>query len=447
MKRTLIALLASLMVLSSVFAGGAAEQTAATQDVALGSQAVEITFWHSASDEAGVLMDKYIKTFNETNPYQIKVNAIYQGQYSDATTLMKTIISAENYKELPDIMQLDATGKVDYFNSGKAWTVDDAIKEMNDDIIADYMGAAIGNWQFQGVQLGLPFASSTTITFYNKTLLTEAGWDRIPDTFEDLIQLRKDMDKAGITAATYGSVPSTPTLANWLGQLGSYVVNNSNGADATATKLECIDNGALETFLTEWKAMYDAGAVVNQSLSTNQFINGEVVVLTTSSSNVTPLLEKVNGKFEIAAGPFIRVNSSASYGATVSGSCLVMFDSGDSLKKKATWEFIKYLTGEEVQTDFAIATGYIPSYKASVESEAYKALLEENPQHAVGPDQLDKTPSSMRSVTVGPSADFYYAIMNGVSDMLKNNLSPKAATASMAENLQALLDQYARNNM
>ena len=447
MKRTLIALLASLMVLSSVFAGGAAEQAATTQDVALGSQAVEITFWHSASDEAGVLMDKYIKAFNETNPYQIKVNAIYQGQYSDATTLMKTIISAENYKELPDIMQLDATGKVDYFNSGKAWTVDDAIKEMNDDISGDYMGAAMGNWQFQGAQLGLPFASSTTITFYNKTLLEQAGWDRIPDTFEDLIQLRKDMDKAGITAATYGSDPSTPTLANWLGQLGSYVVNNSNGADATATKLECIDNGALETFLTEWKAMYDAGAVVNQSLSTNQFINEEVVVLTTSSSNVTPLLEKVNGKFEVAAGPFIRVNSSASYGATVSGSCLVMFDSGDSLKKKATWEFIKYLTGEEVQTDFAIATGYIPSYKASVESEAYKALLEENPQHAVGPDQLDKTPSSMRSVTVGPSADFYYAIMNGVSDMLKNNLSPKAATASMAENLQALLDQYARNNM
>ena len=138
MKRTLIALLASLMVLSSVFAGGAAEQTASTQDVALGSQAVEITFWHSASDEAGVLMDKYIKTFNETNPYQIKVNAIYQGQYSDATTLMKTIISAENYKELPDIMQLDATGKVDYFNSGNAWTVDDAIKEMNDDISGDY---------------------------------------------------------------------------------------------------------------------------------------------------------------------------------------------------------------------------------------------------------------------------------------------------------------------
>ena len=138
MKRTLIALLASLMVLSSVFAGGAAEQTASTQDVALGSQAVEITFWHSASDEAGVLMDKYIKAFNETNPYQIKVNAIYQGQYSDATTLMKTIISAENYKELPDIMQLDATGKVDYFNSGKAWTVDDAIKEMNDDISGDY---------------------------------------------------------------------------------------------------------------------------------------------------------------------------------------------------------------------------------------------------------------------------------------------------------------------
>lgn len=445
MKKIATTMLLLALSLTLVFAQGSQEK--ASSSVELGSEPVTITFWHCASDDAGVLMDKYIKDFNENNQYKITVNAIYQGQYSDATTLMKTIISAENYKELPDMMQLDATGKVDYYNSGKAFTINDAVKEFNDDVKGDYVEAALGNWQFKGTQLGLPFASSTTITFYNADLLKEAGWDHCPDTFQDVIALKKDMEKAGLSAATYGTVPSTPTLANWLGQLGSYVVNNSNGSESTATKLDCIDNGALKTFLTEWKAMYDNGAVMNQSLSVNQFINGEVAIVTNSSSNVNAILEKVNGKFNVGASTFLRVNDSASYGATVAGSCLVMFDSSDSLKKKATWEFMKYLTGKDVQTDFAINTGYIPSNKASAQTEEYQNLLKENPMYKVGPEQLEKTPSSMRSVTVGPSADFYYGIMNGVSDMLKNNSSVDDALLSISTNLQGLLDQYARNNM
>ncbi len=445
MKKIASTMLLLALSLSLVFAQGSQEK--ASPSVELGSEPVTITFWHCASDDAGLLMDKYIKDFNENNQYKITVNAIYQGQYSDATTLMKTIISAENYKELPDMMQLDATGKVDYYNSGKAFTIDDAVKEYSDDVKGDYVEAALGNWQFKGTQLGLPFASSTTITFYNADLLALAGWDHCPDTFQDVIALKKDMEKAGLSAATYGTVPSTPTLANWLGQLGSYVVNNSNGSESTATKLDCIDNGALKTFLTEWKAMYDNGAVMNQSLSVNQFINGEVAIVTNSSSNVNAILEKVNGKFNVGASTFLRVNDSASYGATVSGSCLVMFDSSDSLKKKATWEFMKYLTGKDVQTDFAINTGYIPSNKASVQTEEYQTLLASNPMYKVGPEQLEKTPSSMRSVTVGPSADFYYGIMNGVSDMLKNNSSVDDALLSISTNLQGLLDQYARNNM
>lgn len=108
-----------------------AEETAAeeTQPAELlGSEPVTITFWHSASDEAGVLMDKYISDFNASNEYGITVNAIYQGQYSDAVTMLKAVLSAENYAELPDVMQLDATGKVAYFDSDRDFTIDEAVK-------------------------------------------------------------------------------------------------------------------------------------------------------------------------------------------------------------------------------------------------------------------------------------------------------------------------------
>ena len=127
-----------------------------------------------------------------------------------------------------------------------------------------------------------------------------------------------------------------------------------------ATELSCVENGKLEEFLRAWKNLYEEGGVENKSLSTNQFVNGEVAVFTSSSSNVSSVLEKVGDKFTVGTSTFIKVNDEAEYGATVSGSCLVMFDSKDELKKLASWEFIKYLTGKEVQSEFAISTGYIP---------------------------------------------------------------------------------------
>ena len=133
------------------------------------------------------------------------------------------------------------------------------------------------------------------------------------------------------------------------------------------------------------------------------------------------------------------MNDEAEYGATVSGSCLVMFESQDELRKKASWEFIKYLTGKEVQAEFAVSTGYIPSNLEALESQEYKAKLEENPQYRVAPEQLLSTPKEMKSVTVGPSSDFYYAIMNGVSDMLKNNTDVKKATEEISSSLLSLL--------
>lgn len=423
------------------------EETQEPAESLLGTEDVTITFWHCASDEAGILMDKYIEEFNNTNEYGITVEAVYQGQYSDATTLLNTITSAENWDELPDLMQMDATGKMTYVNSGKAYTIDDALADFADDTLLDgYLAAALGNWAYAGTQLGLPFATSTTITYYNKTLLSEAGWEEAPDTFADVIALYQDMQAANQTAKVYQAVPNTPTLANWLGQIGSYVVNNNNGADAAATELACIDNGALETFLGEWKAMYDAGALLNENSSADKFIAGEVAVMTSSSSNVTTILEKVGGNFEVGVSPYLRVNEDASYGATVSGSCLVMFDTEDALRKEASWYFMQYLTGGDVQADFAANTGYLPSHEAALENEIYVSTTAEYPQYVVAYDQLSDTPADMRSVTVGPSTDFYYAIVQGVSDMLAYDQTVEETVEIMSTELGDLLYEYARNN-
>ena len=410
---------------------------------ALAEEPVRIVFWHSASETAGVLVDKYVKDFNETVGKEkgIQVEAVYQGAYADSVENMNRILSTQMSDTLPDVMQLDATGKVSFSSAETAYTVDMALKDHPEADLSSMLPPAMANWQLKGVQLGLPFATSTTVTYYNKTKLDAAGFSA-PKTLTDVGNLAS-LNKDGVTV--YAAVPNTPTLANWLGQLGSDLVNNHNGTEGSATELACIENGALAQFLTAWKALYASGALANKNSSGDEFVAGQQLVMTDSSSKIANMLNKIDGSFELGVAPYLKVNEDSASGATVSGSCLVMFDHGDA-RKEAAWAFVQYLTGAEVQADFAAGTGYLPANREAQESEIWQALIAEYPQYQVGLDQLLETPDTMRSVTVGPSAAFYYGIINGISDMLDNDQSVEETVDFMANDLGGMLTQYAKAN-
>ena len=407
------------------------------------AETTRIVLWHSMSEEAGALMDKYVQEFNDTvgKEQGIQVEAVFQGTYAEAVTKMNGMLMNGQLDALPDVMQLDATGKVSFAAADNAYTVDEALAEHPEADLSGILAPALANWQLAGAQLGLPFATSTTVTYYNKTALEAAGF-AAPETLGD-IGAMASLAADGVTV--YACVPNTPTLANWLGQLGSNLVDNHNGTEGTAAALDCIENGALTEFLTAWKDLYATGALANANASTDEFVAGRQLIMTSSSSSLASLLGRIGGAFELGVSGYPRVNENASAGATVSGSCLVMFDHGDA-RRAAAWTLTNYLTSAEVQADFARGTGYLPANAAAAESEAWQALIAEYPQYQVGLEQLMATPDTMRSVTVGPSADFYYAIMNDISDMLDSDLSVEETVEILGDDLNGMLEQYLRAN-
>ena len=408
-----------------------------------------ITLWHSMSEEAGVLMDEFVREFNETAGKEagIHVDAVFQGKYSDAAAKMNSILAAGQSDTLPDVMQLDATGKVAYASAETAYTVDMALADHPETDLSSMLAPAMMNWNLAGRQLGLPFATSTTLMFYNKTLLDAANVPA-PETLADIGALSgvlPETNADGQALTIYACLPNTPTLANWLGQLGSDLVDGHNGTESAASGLACLENGALLTFLSEWKALYATGALSNTAGSADAFTAGQQAIMTSSSAGTASLLEKIGGRFELGAAYYPKVNAGASAGATVSGSCLVMFGT-DPARRQAAWTFVNYLTGAETQARLAAGTGYLPGNTRAAESDAWQALISQYPQYDVGLSQLMETPDTMRSVTVGPSADFYYAIQNDISDMLEQDLSPEETAEWMEEDLNGLLEQYRKAN-
>ena len=412
---------------------------------ALAEEDTHIVFWHCASDNVGALVEGYVADFNATvgAEHHIVVEAVFQGSYNDAVTKMNSMIGTETMADLPDVLQMDATGKISYLNSGAAYTVDAAQAEFaGTDLAADLsqtLPAALANWNVAGSQLGLPFATSTTVTYYNKTALDAVGASA-PETLADIGALAPLFEGDG--RIIYACLPNTPTLANWLGQLGSYLVNGSNGTEGAATALDCIENGALERFLTAWSDLYVTGALSNTAGSTDAFVAGQQLIMTSSSSSIHSVRAKVDGAFEVGIAVYPKVDENASLGASVNGSCLAMFDHGDAARRKAAWLFAQYMAGADVQADFAANTGYLPSSAAA----DWEEVIAGNPEFAVGLRQLLETPASMRSVTVGPSADFYYTIQNDMADYLEDGMSPAEGAALLESDLNGLLEQYALAN-
>ena len=242
-------------------------------------------------------------------------------------------------------------------------------------------------------------------------------------------------------------------MANWIGQIpgrgldSSYVVDKRNGRDGDATRLVCDGEGTLLTFLEAWKAMYDAGALLNVSDGINNlFLTQQICFMTASTSQLSGLLAQIGGRFELGCAYYPRVSRAAKYGAAVSGSAIFMFNKGDRTSTAAAWEFVKFMCSEDVQARFAVVTGYMPVNSNSFREKTYTDYPAKYPQAEVGARQLAETSTDMMGIIVGPSRNFYMEIMNQVSVMLTEKKTPADTVKSMAAALNLLLDDYAAAN-
>jgi sn-glycerol 3-phosphate transport system substrate-binding protein len=353
-------------------------------------------------------------------------------------------------------MQIDATGVVDYLNTEYAFTVDDALARDRAYDLSQIMEAPLKAWNYGGRQLGLPVSASTTVMYYNKSILDAVGIRNPPSSFDEIIEVSRRLPAANVNnqkLTAFAQQPNTPLLANWIGQIpgrgsgSSYVVNNRNGRDGNAAKLVCDTEGTLLTFLRAWKAMYDSGALLNVADGLNNlFLTEQIVFLTSSTSALTGLLSQIGGRFELGCAYFPRINNTAKNGAAVSGSALFMFNRGDAARTQAAWEFVKFMCSAGIQARFSAATGYTAVNLGSSREQTFVNYLASNPQAEVGTKQLAETSPDMMGVIVGPSRNFYMEIANQVSVMLTERKTPEETAENMTRALNLLLEDYAEAN-
>ena len=191
------------------------------------------------------VVDSIVADFEAENP-DIKVNAVYSGNYDDTRVRALSALNSGDPAQLAVMFSIDAYDLIeqDLILPFEALT-DDA------DWLNSFYPALMANGRVEGQTWGIPFQRSTIVAYYNKEQFAAAGLDpeAPPTTWDEIIS----MGKALTNDDTYGLMIPSTGYPYWMFQAlaiqnGKEVMSN----DGLTTYFD--DETVVET-LEFWKSL------------------------------------------------------------------------------------------------------------------------------------------------------------------------------------------------
>ena len=376
-------------------AAGAAEGAgqAGAASGTTGQEPVKVVFWHSFSGATEEALNSIIEDYNNGRGKEqgIEAELVFQGY--EGTNKVLLAYQTKDYANAPDI-NVGLTSTIPEVMD-MDWTVncEEFLSSGDSEITRDSFYEQLQRTcTYEGQMVGIPFANSIPLLYYNVEMLGAAGYDRAPATMDELIDYVKALTvKEGDTVACYGlnmQVKRYQLVEFCVSQKADgFFGDNEGGRLAPMTKITAGEDGTMEAFLNKLQGLLDTGGYKYVEDNINEeFAQGLSAMVIMSSSRMGTLDNLMPGQYMTAYLP--KVNAGDTNGAAIGGSCLNLFDRGDEDRVKAAWDVIQYCAMPENQYTFATASGYIPVNKGCEELPEMKAYYEEKPQYKVALEQM-----------------------------------------------------------
>lgn len=359
---------------------------------------IELSYWYSMDGAGGMIFQRHIETFNQTIGAEnnIHVTGVYQDW--PGTNALMAAMSTDDVANMPDVIHMFS----EYINlvrngARTAWVENFITAESSTVSKEDLIANAVAAYSIGGRLIGVPYAVSALLLYYNIDHLAAAGYDAPPATIAAMAEmLPKLVSDAG---ANYGLNVRIDQIEfeNFIvtqGPKGTYFGNNDSGHAGIMTELAC--NDAIAAFLAEWGKVIGFGAYKATKDSMNEeFAQGLNSMCIMSSARIPAIAELIGDSFEWGVSAIPKVSASDVGGACPSGSGLFMIDRDDPARLDAAWTFIQYLISPEAQADWLDGCGYVPVNVHATETEAYKVGVEAQPLFGVPFEILKNTPSTV----------------------------------------------------
>ena len=442
LKKIIAVLMAALLVTALTACGG-------NNSSSSGGGTVEVTFWHSMDGVPGEIVQKQINAFNAGVGAEkgIHVTGVFQDW--PGTDALTAAMSTDNTANMPDVIQMYSE-YVDLIRNWErtAWAEDYITAAGSSVSKNDLVPNMVSAYSLNGRMIGVPYAISTLLLYYNQDLLAQAGYDAPPATIAEMAEMLKDI--AAKTDAAYGLNVRIDQyeFENFIaaqGPNGTYFGNNESGRTGNMTELACQDEIGL--FLTEWQKVIDSGAYKATRDSINEeFAQGLNAMCIMTSSRIPTIAGLVGDAFEwgVAAPP--TVSASDVGGGYPSGSGLFMIDRGDDGDLDAAWEFVQYMISPEAQAMWLDGYSYVPVNRAAAETDAYKAAVAQDPRLDVPSQILFNSPDSVVASFCPAASEVNTIIQSAMLNFADGSATRDATYTAIVDGIDQAFADYFRVN-
>jgi sn-glycerol 3-phosphate transport system substrate-binding protein len=393
----------------------------------------EIVYWSAHPAKSKPVEEELIKRFNAANP-DIKVLLQTAGaNYAEIAQKLNAGIAA---RSIPDVVMLSDVWWFKYYLNRTLTPLDDLFANEKVDV-ADYNKTLLGDYQYDGKQWAVPFARSTPLFYFNKTLWAAAGLpDRAPETWAEFETWTPKLQEA-IGSGKYpftlvkGDSYIAWTFQNLLwGQGGAYSTSDFK------LNLDTSEAIAAGQFLREQVSVKKYANVTSNS-ETDDFLGGLCASIVSSTGGLAGVLNGAKGKFEVGTG-FLPKGSKPGAVCPTGGAGLAIPALVPDERKVAAMRFLNFMTSAESTAYYSANVGYMPVRTSAVEGPVMTQVYKDKPQFRTAVDQLPKTRSQDSARVWVPGGD---AILGkALEAMVLSNADPKAAWATAASQLQKIID-------
>lgn len=437
-KKVWLGLLTAAMVAGLTACGSkAAEET--TAKAAGDSVDVEVTIHLMMSNSQELGVSAAVEAFNKAYEGKIKCEADYVA-FNDVFETLEVLMSNKSTEY--DIFAADGPNVAAYVSRGylqplNQWISDDEIKMFTDAMITE------GTYKDQFY--GAPMGNSSTVLYYNKALLKEAGinidFDSVtPDnrlTWEQLIDYSKqaldvlDPDHSkgiyGIEFQQVGRVYQMNILPNSLG--GAQISEDGLSVDGVIDTQPWMD--ALNFYQTQVNdGIFTRGISADDTSS--YFQSGKILFYL--GTTALPAAFEKNG-FEDWGFTYIPCfEGHEDEIRSACGSWTIGMNTY-SVKQEAAAEFIKYLTLYDGADVYINASGMVPALDRQFTDELKKAK-----PYMVMAEYEVKNTALVRAIT--PAFNEYSTAMNALWDNVRNGAEVAGAVDDCKAELETAFKEY-----
>ncbi len=341
-------------------------------------------------------VDKMVDDFMAENP-DIKVNAIYAGNYNDAR--VKALAALESGEpaqlsvmfsiDLYELIELDAIIPFDDLlesEEDKAW-------------LNSFYPALMENATAFGKTWGIPFQRSTIVMYYNKDMFAEAGLDpeTPPATWDELIAYGKKLTKDD--GSQWGLMIPSTGYPYWM--FGAFAMQNNEALMSKEGNETFFDKPAIVEALALWKKLGNDDKIMPKGMIEwgtlrQNFIEERTAMMWHSTGNLTAVRNEAKFNFGVAMLP-----AGKRRGSPTGGGNFYIFKKASLEEQKAALKFIQFMTAPERSAEWSVATGYMGVSPDAYKTDILQAYVKDFPAAAVARDQLEYATAELSTFQAG----------------------------------------------